>query len=64
MVEQEFSIDEQKIAEYFPLQSTVDGMLGIFKDLFGFIFVEIQPKNRAKLSGMWLKITSSSDSNF
>jgi metallopeptidase MepB len=27
MVEKEFSIDEQKIAEYFPLQSTIEGML-------------------------------------
>jgi metallopeptidase MepB len=52
MVEQEFSIDEQKIAEYFPLQSTVEGMLGIFEDLFGFVFVEVQPEDRVKLSGM------------
>ena len=27
MVEKEFSIDEQQIAEYFPLQSTIEGML-------------------------------------
>lgn len=52
MVEQEFSIDEQKIAEYFPLQSTIEGMLGIFESLFGFVFVEIQEEDRAKLSGM------------
>jgi metallopeptidase MepB len=51
MVEKEFSIDEQKIAEYFPLQSTVEGMLGIFEELFGFVFVEIQPEDRAKISG-------------
>jgi hypothetical protein len=53
MVEQEFSIDEQKIAEYFPLQSTIEGMLGIFEELFGFVFVEIQPEDRIKLSGMY-----------
>lgn len=52
MVEQEFSIDEQKIADYFPLQSTIEGMLGIFEELFGFVFVEIQAEDRAKLSGM------------
>jgi metallopeptidase MepB len=52
MVEKEFSIDEQKIAEYFPLQSTIEGMLGIFEELFGFVFVEIDGEERAKLSGM------------
>lgn len=50
MVEKEFSIDEQKIAEYFPLQSTIKGMLKIFEDLFGFEFIEISDENRAKTS--------------
>lgn len=50
MVEKEFSIDEQKIAEYFPLQSTVEGMLKIFEELFGFVFVEIEGEDRAKIS--------------
>ena len=52
MVEREFSIDEQKIAEYFPIQTTIEGMLTIFEELFGFAFVEIDPAERAKLSGM------------
>jgi hypothetical protein len=26
-------------------------MLGIFEELFGFVFVEIQPEDRAKISG-------------
>ncbi|CAL3969889.1 unnamed protein product [Diplocarpon coronariae] len=50
MVEKEFSIDEQKIAEYFPLQSTVEGMLKIFEELFGFVFIELGPEDKAKLS--------------
>lgn len=50
MEEMEFSIDENKIAEYFPLQSTVEGMLNIFEKLFGFVFVEITGEDRAKLS--------------
>lgn len=54
MVEKEFSIDEQKIAEYFPLQSTIEGMLGIFEEILGFVFVAIEPEDRPKLSGMWL----------
>jgi metallopeptidase MepB len=50
MAETEFSIDEQKIAEYFPLQSTIEGMLAIFEELMGFVFVEICPEDRAKIS--------------
>lgn len=52
MVESEYSIDEQQIAEYFPLQSTIEGMLTIFEELFGFVFVEIDAAERTKLSGM------------
>ncbi|RVD90021.1 uncharacterized protein DFL_001004 [Arthrobotrys flagrans] len=39
--EQEFNIDENKIAEYFPLQKCVDGMLTIFEKLFGLKFVQV-----------------------
>lgn len=39
--EKEFSIDENKIAEYFPLQKCVDGMLTIFEKLFGLKFVQV-----------------------
>ena len=51
MIEKEFSIDEQKIAEYFPLQSTIERMLKIFEDLFGLVFVEIGKEDQDKLSG-------------
>ncbi|KAI1379488.1 Metalloprotease [Hypoxylon crocopeplum] len=50
MVEQEYSIDEVKIAEYFPLQSTVRGMLHIFEELFGLVFVELDAEERKRLS--------------
>ncbi|CAG8971005.1 hypothetical protein HYALB_00007675 [Hymenoscyphus albidus] len=50
MVEKEFSVDEQKIAEYFPLQSTIDGMLSIFEELFGFVFIEVSGEDRDKIS--------------
>jgi metallopeptidase MepB len=58
MVEKEFSIDEQKIAEYFPLQKTIEGMLGIFEELFGFVFIEIGPEDREKLAGLFPRIFS------
>lgn len=50
MVENEYSIDEQKIAEYFPLQKTVEGMLKIFEQLFGLVFVQIDGEERDKIS--------------
>ncbi|KAI0387946.1 Metalloprotease [Hypomontagnella monticulosa] len=50
MVEQEYSIDEVKIAEYFPLQSTVRGMLHIFEELFGLVFVELDAEARKSIS--------------
>jgi len=49
--EMEFSVDQLKIAEYFPLHPTVKAMLKLFGDLFGFVFVEIiEPADRARLS--------------
>ncbi|KAI1416867.1 Metalloprotease [Hypoxylon sp. FL1857] len=50
MVEQEYNIDEVKIAEYFPLQSTIRGMLHIFEELFGLVFVELDTSERKRLS--------------
>jgi Zn-dependent oligopeptidases len=50
MVEQEYSIDENAIAEYFPLKSTVAGMLRIFEELFGLVFVELTPEDRKRIS--------------
>ncbi|KAH9908506.1 Metalloprotease [Xylariomycetidae sp. FL2044] len=50
LVEEEYSIDETKIAEYFPLQSTIQGMLNIFEELFGLVFVELGKDERQRLS--------------
>ncbi|KAI1334447.1 peptidase family M3 [Xylariaceae sp. FL0016] len=50
MVEQEYNIDENKIAEYFPLSSTVQGMLHIFEEIFGLTFVKLDTEERQKLS--------------
>ncbi len=51
MIENEYSIDQEKIAEYFSLESTVNGMLQIFEKLFGLAFVEITPgEERDKLA--------------
>ncbi|KAF1838284.1 zincin [Decorospora gaudefroyi] len=41
MLEKHYQLDHQVIAEYFPLQTTIQGMLKIFEELFGLVFVEI-----------------------
>lgn len=50
MKEKEYQVDEQKIAEYFPVESTFAGMLKIFEQIFGFVFVELPAEERARLS--------------
>lgn len=48
--EKEYSVDETKISQYFPVESTFAGMLKIFEEIFGFVFVELKPDERARLS--------------
>ncbi|KAE8359758.1 peptidase family M3-domain-containing protein [Aspergillus caelatus] len=50
MLEKNYSLDQQQIAEYFPLQTTIEGMLKIFEELFGLVFVEITGDDRAKVA--------------
>jgi metallopeptidase MepB len=50
LLEKDFSLDQQVIAEYFPLQTTIQGMLKIFEELFGLVFVEIIGEDRADLA--------------
>ncbi|KAJ5641773.1 hypothetical protein N7490_005773 [Penicillium lividum] len=50
MLERDFSLDHQLIAEYFPLQTTIEGMFKIFEELFGLEFVEIVGEDRAALA--------------
>lgn len=50
MLEKDYSLDQEKIAEYFPLSSTIGGMLHIFEELFGLAFVEITGKDRDEIA--------------
>ncbi|KAH9218107.1 metallopeptidase MepB [Leptodontidium sp. 2 PMI_412] len=50
MLEKDYSVDQQKIAEYFPLDSTIKAMLEMFEHLFGLVFVEIAGDERSKLA--------------
>ena len=48
MVEKNYSVDHQKIAEYFPLETTLTGVLDIFQRLFGLVFEDISPNSSNK----------------
>ncbi|KAI4141777.1 MAG: hypothetical protein LQ341_003433, partial [Variospora aurantia] len=50
MLEKDYSVDQEKLAEYFPLQTSIRGMLQIFEQLFGLVFVEIEGSDRASVS--------------
>lgn len=50
MLTKDYSLDQQRIAEYFPLQTSIRGMLEIFETLFGLTFVEITGSDRKSIS--------------
>ena len=50
MQEQDYQLDHNLISEWFPLQSTIEGMLKIFEELFGLVFVEVTGKDRDSIS--------------
>ena len=50
MLETQFSVDGKAIAEFFPLETTVSGVLGIFSQLFGLRFDEITIQDRGTFS--------------
>ena len=50
MLENDYSVDQEKISQWFPLEASIRGMLTIFETLFGLIFVEITGADRSSLS--------------
>lgn len=50
MLEQDFSLDQEKLSEWFPLETSIRGMLTIFETLFGMTFVEITGDDRSAVS--------------
>ena len=50
MLERDYSLDQEKLAEWFPLETSIRGMLTIFETLFGMIFVEITGDDRSAIS--------------
>lgn len=50
MEEKDYQLDQQLISEYFPLHTTIRGMLEIFEQLFGLVFVEIVGSDRDSIA--------------
>jgi metallopeptidase MepB len=50
MEEKDYQLDQQLISEYFPLQTTIRGMLQIFEEIFGLVFVEVVGEDRDSIS--------------
>jgi metallopeptidase MepB len=48
--EKQYNIDEIAISQYFPVDSTFKGMLKIFEEIFGLVFVEIKEEDRKRIS--------------
>jgi saccharolysin len=47
LLEREYQVDDQKIAEYFPVEQTVSGMLQLFERLFSLEFSEITDESKS-----------------
>jgi metallopeptidase MepB len=50
MLKEKYTADTNKIAEYFPLTSTISGMLEAFETIFSLRFVELTGKDRDRVS--------------
>ncbi|KAF2651276.1 thimet oligopeptidase [Lophiostoma macrostomum CBS 122681] len=48
LVEQEYQVDQRKIAEYFPLAQVLSGLLDVFELLFGLRFEEFVEEDKKK----------------
>lgn len=46
----DFAIDESLISQYFAVGPTIKGMLDIFADIFGFVFVKLTEDDCARIS--------------
>lgn len=54
MVEDKLSLDEADVAQYFPVEHTLDGMLKIYEEIFGFVFIKLSEQDCARVSATGL----------
>ncbi|KAK9462459.1 uncharacterized protein V1516DRAFT_662495 [Lipomyces oligophaga] len=70
LLEREYEVDDQKISEYFPMQSTIEKMLQIFSILFCLKFIEITGHERSvwhedcKQFAVWKKDPAETSDSF
>jgi len=50
MLEKDYSVDQELLSEWFPLETSIRRMLTIFETLFGLTFVEITGNDRSSIS--------------
>lgn len=50
VLSRDFQLDENAVAEYFPLQACMEGILRTFEELFGLIFIKVEDSNRDAIS--------------
>lgn len=48
--QEEFSVDEVAVSQYFPAEPTFKAMLEVFEELLGFVFVQLSEEDRARIS--------------
>ena len=46
MLEKDYSLDPEKVREYFPITETIQGMLKIFEKLLGLEFIEVTDETK------------------
>jgi thimet oligopeptidase len=45
LIQERFDVDEEKVREYFSLESTIKGCMAVYEELFSIKFVEEKPKS-------------------
>ena len=50
MLEQDYKVDQELLSEWFPLETSIRGMLTIFETLFGMKFYQITGNDRSTIS--------------
>ena len=46
LMRERYAVDTEKLREYFPMAAVIDGMFGVYQDLFGIRFTEITEEAR------------------
>ena len=59
--EKHFSVDENVIAQYFPVDKTLSGLLGIYQKFFGLTFTQVQAPDVWHESVRQIKVERTSD---